>query len=93
MKMNKFEFGVLLTLSVVTCAFSKKYATAEVGSSRDVVGTVFLIALPLIITKWREWTVEQERKEDKKTIQNLLRIIAKQEEELNRCLRIRKPTH
>lgn len=92
MKMNKFEFGVLLTLSVVTCALSMKYATAEFSGSRDIVGTVFLVALPLIITKWRAWTVEQERKEDKRTIQNLLQIISKQDEELSRCPRIRKPT-
>lgn len=61
MKLSEFWFGFLLAVSVIAIGFAFVVAHAERGSDA-LGGEVFLLALPLILTKWRAWSAEQERK-------------------------------
>ena len=70
-KLNDFWFGVLLTLSIFVVAYSFKYADAQRMTNSEIGGEVFTIALPLLIAKWKLWTVEQGKKANRMKIKQL----------------------
>lgn len=70
-KLNDFWFGVLLVLSILFVVWCFQYANAERIAENKVGGEVFTIALPLLITKWKLWTVEQEKKANQLRIKQL----------------------
>jgi hypothetical protein len=61
-RLNNFWFGVLLVLSVLIVIWAFDYAR-DVRGYGAIGGEVFTIALPLLIVRWKLWTVEQEYKE------------------------------
>lgn len=61
MKLNRFWFGFLLGLTPFIIQNAFMLADLERGFNATG-GEVFTIALPLLIFKWRLWTVEQNKK-------------------------------
>lgn len=61
MKLNRFWFGFLLGLMPFIIQNAFMLADLERGFNATG-GEVFMIALPLLIFKWRLWTVEQNKK-------------------------------
>ena len=64
-KLDDFTFGVLLTLGLVICFMCFRYAQMNREMQGAIGGEVFVFALPLMITKWKMWTTEQEKKKEK----------------------------
>lgn len=62
MKINKFWFGFLLAFSIMLIPLAFLYADTQ-RVCNSIGGEVFMVALPFLVLKWREWTVEQIRKE------------------------------
>lgn len=73
-RLNDFWFGVLLSISILLTCYCFVIAK-EQRESIKVGGEVFMIALPLLIVKWKMHTAEQEKikkeKQYKKTIHEL----------------------
>ena len=60
-KSRYFIYGCLLTVSIFLVIFAFELADLTRGYCATG-GEVFTIALPLLIFKWRLWTVEQNKK-------------------------------
>ena len=67
MKLNRFWCGFLLGLTPFIIQNAFMLADLERGFNATG-GEVFTIALPLLIFKWRLWTVEQNKKHSQKKI-------------------------
>lgn len=65
MKLNSFWFVVLFIVSIMLIPLAFEIGDFERGYNA-VGGEVFTIALPFLVWKWREWTVEQTKKQHKK---------------------------
>ena len=64
MKISGFWFGVLFAFSIVLIAVT--FALGDFERGYDALGgEVFTLALPLLVIKWREWSIEKELQERK----------------------------
>jgi hypothetical protein len=62
MRLSKFWYGFFLATSLFVVVWSFVAANSFRGNGY-VGGEVFMVALPLMVIQWRDWTVEQEKKE------------------------------
>lgn len=69
--LNDFWFGVLLVFAIMAVLYCFQYASAERIVENKVGGEVFTLALPLLIAKWKLWTVEQGKKANRMRIKQL----------------------
>lgn len=74
-KLNDFGFGVLVTVSIFICCLCFSFATSDRNADIAIGGEIFTIALPLLIIRWKMWTVEQEKKQQQKRIAQLQQLL------------------
>ena len=91
-KLNNFTFGVTITLSILLCCKCFQYAAGERPTQNIIGGEVFTLALPLLIIKWKMWTVEQEKKKQQKKLRQLMQTTAEQATLLNHLLEEKENT-
>lgn len=66
MKLSKIMFVLLVITSILLIVYGfKSMEMARNTAVPTVGGEFFLLALPLLLIKWRTWTVEQEKQQDK----------------------------
>lgn len=65
MKLSRTAFVLLMIISILLIVYCFKSTEIARGYSVPTVGgEFFLLALPLLLTKWRAWTVEQEEQSE-----------------------------
>ena len=85
-KLNNFTFGVTITLSILLCCKCFQYAAGEHTADNVIGGEVFTLALPVLKIKWKMWTVEQEKKNQKKRLNRLRQTTEEQARLINHLL-------
>ena len=64
MKLSRTAFVLLMIISILLIVYCFKSTEISRNCSVETVGgEFFLLALPLLVIKWRTWTVEQEEEE------------------------------
>lgn len=76
MKINEFWFNILMVVAIAVCCGCFKY-TAITRTTDSIGSEVFVIALPLLIMKWRSWTVELETRKKNQSIKELKKALNK----------------
>lgn len=67
MKLNKIMFVLLMIISILLIIYGfKSMEMARNTAVPTVGGEFFLLALPLLLIKWRTWTVEQEEEKSER---------------------------
>lgn len=64
MKINRFWFGVLLALSIMIIPLAFQIGDIERGFDA-LGGEIFAVALPFLVIRWREWSIEKALEERK----------------------------
>jgi hypothetical protein len=65
MKINRFWFAVFLTASIFIIAAAFNLGDLERGYDA-LGGEVFTLALPFLVIRWREWSIEKALEERNK---------------------------
>jgi membrane protein CcdC involved in cytochrome C biogenesis len=70
MKLNKTMFVLLMIISILLIVYGfKSMEVARNTAVPTVGGEFFLLALPLLLIKWRVWTAEQEEEQNERNEQ------------------------
>ena len=65
MKINRFWFAVFLTVSIFVIA--AVFALGDLERGYDALGgEVFVLALPFLVIRWREWSIKKALEERNK---------------------------
>ena len=65
MKINRFWFAIFLTVSIFVIA--AVFALGDLERGYDALGgEVFVLALPFLVIRWREWSIKKALEERNK---------------------------